>query len=574
MSSSRPLNRVKSSSSVKSNNSSKLRKTSSKIEIDSSQKSKKNIRLIHNPNNAILKKISDDLSKFDPDKLMLQTNPLLNSTKTIEQIQMYYSGIQKEMNKYQIQEQKKKMLTEKLNDVQNKIDNIVNPQKIISISHIFEEARNFDYNNNNLNFSYNNNGSSKLAINENKKENKPIIDYGVKIRVLEKELEYTYQGFNLIKAKNNKLINQLDELRKQNLYHLNKLKESKKVLKKEDDKFVKDKTKVEENLSGKDEEIGFNQLLEKQKMLNEVNKKMTENIKEINMEITQKKAKEKYLNFKKKKLEKKAELIEQLRISRLENFNNEIKDELDKIKDYKKESEILQNLDQNKLLKLEELLNDIFEETRTENSKQLIDFLAKSCEENSNFKNTVITLQEKVDKLEEEVSELEYIISFCEQHLLVKKANKLGENEIREIKKINNARDLFINLQYKVINDSYRNYINKFTDIIKEFKDNETIKKTDKNNLIIEYTHNIGEKLRKFNEKLKSTGISKDVFDFNKWNHKWDKISRVKEGVINNYMKTFGDGLKFDAKNIEELVDEYLIKEKFNKEKSVNMGIN
>ena len=574
MSSSRPLNRVKSSSSVKSNNSSKLRKTSSKIEIDSSQKSKKNIRLIHNPNNAILKKISDDLSKFDPDKLMLQTNPLLNSTKTIEQIQMYYSGIQKEMNKYQIQEQKKKMLTEKLNDVQNKIDNIVNPQKIISISQIFEEARNFDYNNNNLNFSYNNNGSSKLAINENKKENKPIIDYGVKIRVLEKELEYTYQGFNLIKAKNNKLINQLDELRKQNLYHLNKLKESKKVLKKEDDKFVKDKTKVEENLSGKDEEIGFNQLLEKQKMLNEVNKKMTENIKEINMEITQKKAKEKYLNFKKKKLEKKAELIEQLRITRLENFNNEIKDELDKIKDYKKESEILQNLDQNKLLKLEELLNDIFEETRTENSKQLIDFLAKSCEENSNFKNTVITLQEKVDKLEEEVSELEYIISFCEQHLLVKKANKLGENEIREIKKINNARDLFINLQYKVINDSYRNYINKFTDIIKEFNENETIKKTDKNNLIIEYTHNIGEKLRKFNEKLKSTGISKDVFDFNKWNHKWDKISRVKEGVINNYMKTFGDGLKFDAKNIEELVDEYLIKEKFNKEKSVNMGIN
>ena len=574
MSSSRPLNRVKSSSSVKSNNSSKLRKTSSKIEIDSSQKSKKNIRLIHNPNNAILKKISDDLSKFDPDKLMLQTNPLLNSTKTIEQIQMYYSGIQKEMNKYQIQEQKKKMLTEKLNDVQNKIDNIVNPQKIISISQIFEEARNFDYNNNNLNFSYNNNGSSKLAINENKKENKPIIDYGVKIRVLEKELEYTYQGFNLIKAKNNKLINQLDELRKQNLYHLNKLKESKKVLKKEDDKFVKDKTKVEVNLSGKDEEIGFNQLLEKQKMLNEVNKKMTENIKEINMEITQKKAKEKYLNFKKKKLEKKAELIEQLRISRLENFNNEIKSELDKIKDYKKESEILQNLDQNKLLKLEELLNDIFEETRTENSKQLIDFLAKSCEENSNFKNTVITLQEKVDKLEEEVSELEYIISFCEQHLLVKKANKLGENEIREIKKINNARDLFINLQYKVINDSYRNYINKFTDIIKEFKENETIKKTDKNNLIIEYTHNIGEKLRKFNEKLKSTGINKDVFDFNKWNHKWDKISRVKEGVINNYMKTFGDGLKFDAKNIEELVDEYLIKEKFNKEKSVNMGIN
>ena len=548
---SKMINRMKSSSSFKSKSSSKLLASSSKTENKSAQNLKKKFKINHNANYPILKKIYDDMNKFNPDTLMMQTNPLLNSTKTIEQIQMYYLGIQTELNKYQIQEQKKIMLTEKLVKLQSQIDQIVNPKKIISIQQIMEEARNYNYNNDKEK-------GTKTNISESKKENKPIIDYGAKIRVLEKELEYTYQGFNLIKAKNNKLINQLDELRKQNLYHLNKLKESKKVLKKEDDKFVKDKTKVEENLSGKDEEIGFNQLLEKQKMLNEVNKKMTENIKEINMEITQ----------------KKAELIEQLRITRLENFNNEIKDELDKIKDYKKESEILQNLDQNKLLKLEELLNDIFEETRTENSKQLIDFLAKSCEENSNFKNTVITLQEKVDKLEEEVSELEYIISFCEQHLLVKKANKLGENEIREIKKINNARDLFINLQYKVINDSYRNYINKFTDIIKEFKENETIKKTDKNNLIIEYTHNIGEKLRKFNEKLKSTGINKDVFDFNKWNHKWDKISRVKEGVINNYMKTFGDGLKFDAKNIEELVDEYLIKEKFNKEKSVNMGIN
>ena len=44
---------------------------------------------------------------FDPDTLMMKTNPLLNSTKTIEQIQMYYLGIQNELNKYQIQEQKK-----------------------------------------------------------------------------------------------------------------------------------------------------------------------------------------------------------------------------------------------------------------------------------------------------------------------------------------------------------------------------------------------------------------------------------------------------------------------------------
>jgi len=197
---------------------------------------------------------------------------------------------------------------------------------------------------------------------------------------------------------------------------------------------------VEENLSAKDEDSFFKELLEKQKILNDVNKKMTENIKEVNNEITQKKAKEKYLNFKKKKLEKKAELIEQKRVANLESFNKDIQKEFDKIKDFTKESEILKNLDQNKLLKLEKLLNNIFEETRTENSKQLIDFLAKSCQENSKFKNTVETLHEKVNKLEKEVSELEYIISFCEQNISVKKSTKLGENDFKEIQRLSNLK--------------------------------------------------------------------------------------------------------------------------------------
>ena len=569
----KPLIRLKSSNSIKSKSSQKLRNSIS-INDAEFQKTQKNFKPLHNPNYPILKKIADDLKKIDPDRLMMQTNPLLNSTKTIEQIQKYYYGIERELNQYKIQEQKKKMLKEKLTKVQTQIDNIVNPKKIISIPEIMEEARNY-VDKNNINDIFNsNNNSGKNETHESKKENKPIIDYGVKVRVLEKELEYTYQGFNLIKAKNNKLISQLDELRKQNLFHLNKLNELNKVLNKSDEKFKKDKTKVEDNSEIKNEDIFFTQLLEKQKLLNDVNKKMTDNIKEINAEITQKKAKEKYLNFKKKKLEKKAELIEQKRVNQLEAFNKDIQVEFDKIKDFKKESEILESLDQNKLIQLEELLNDIFEETRTDNSKQLIEFLAKSCEEHSNFKNTVETLQEKVKKLEVEVSELEYIISFCEQNISVKKATKLGEKEYKEIQKINNARDLFIKLQYNVINDLYQNYLNLFFQLINENKENEISIKIDKNQLIIEYMHNLNETLRKFNEKLKRNGINKESFDFNKWNHKWDKINKVKEGVINNYMKTFGEGLKFDAKSIEDMVDEFLIKEKINKDKSINLGIN
>ena len=540
-----------------------MNNSNSKINASSLAKTQKYFKPRNNPHYPILKKISDDLKKIDADKLMMKANPLLNSTKTIEQIQMYYYGIQKEMNIYKNQEQRKKMLTEKLNKLNYQIDQIVNPQKVISISEIMKEAEN--YNNNTPD-------SPDSPNKESKKENKPIIDYGVKIRVLEKELGYTYQGFNVIKAKNNKLISELDELRKQNLYHLNKINELKKILLKSDAKFRKDKTKVEENLADKEESVFFNQLLGKQKVLSEINKQMTDNIKEINKEITQKKAKEKYLNFTKKKLEKEVELIEQKRIRSLDNFNQSIQKEFDKIKDFTKESEILKNLDKRKLYQLEKILNNIFEETQTENSKQLIDYLSKSCEENLKFKNTVQTLQEKVYKLEEEVSELEYIINFCEEKNSVKKSHKLGERDFKEIKKINNARDLFIKLQYKVINDLYKNYLNQFFELIGQEKEDLNSIKIDKNKLIVEFMHDLYEKLRKFNEQLKKKIINKEEFDFNKWNHKWDKINKVKEGVINNYMKTFGEGIKFDAKSIEDMVEEYLIKEKNNKDKSINIG--
>ena len=555
--------RIKSSNSIHNKTLSKMNNSNSKINASSLAKTQKYFKPRNNPHYPILKKISDDLKKIDADKLMMKANPLLNSTKTIEQIQMYYYGIQKEMNIYKNQEQRKKMLTEKLNKLNYQIDQIVNPKKVISISEIMKEAEN--YNNNTPD-------SPDSPNKESKKENKPIIDYGVKIRVLEKELGYTYQGFNVIKAKNNKLISELDELRKQNLYHLNKINELKKILLKSDAKFRKDKTKVEENLADKEEGVFFNQLLGKQKVLSEINKQMTDNIKEINKEITQKKAKEKYLNFTKKKLEKEVELIEQKRIRSLDNFNQSIQKEFDKIKDFTKESEILKNLDKRKLYQLEKILNNIFEETQTENSKQLIDYLSKSCEENLKFKNTVQTLQEKVYKLEEEVSELEYIINFCEEKNSVKKSHKLGERDFKEIKKINNARDLFIKLQYKVINDLYKNYLNQFFELIGQEKEDLNSIKIDKNKLIIEFMHDLYEKLRKFNEQLKKKVINKEEFDFNKWNHKWDKINKVKEGVINNYMKTFGEGIKFDAKSIEDMVEEYLIKEKNNKDKSINIG--
>lgn len=512
-----------------------------------------------NLNYRLLKKIEEDLSAIDPESLMLHVDPQVHSTKTIEQIQFYYYNIKKEMSKYNMQEQKKKMLSEKIDNISKQIDCIVHPLKSKLIPGKEEK------NENNMN-------SDQIEDDEKKKENKPIIDYRVKIRSLEKELEYTYQGYNSIKSKINNLINQLDEMRKQNIFHMNKLNGLKKLLKEKDDKFQEDKAKVEENLKKKDENHYLNKLIEKQNLLNKMSKEMTENIKETNVEITQKKAKKKYLDFEQKKLEKKTELIESKHKIKIEKFNNEIKNELEKIKNIKEESEILRCLDMKKMEKLELLLNDIFEETKTENTNQLIEYLIKSCEENSNFQNTVEILQNEVTKLEKEVSELEYILSFCEDNISVKKKNKLGEKELNEIEKINKAREIFINLQYQVINDLYKNYSQKFFDLMKQYDEihEEHLLKSDNMNDIISFLYKIQERLRKFSEKIKNNSNNKESFDFNKWNNKWDKMNKVKDCVIKDYMKNFGEGMKFDTNNIKTLIDEYLQKEKNNKDKKLS----
>ena len=62
--------------------------------------------------------------------------------------------------------------------------------------------------------------------------------------------------------------------------------------------------------------------------------------------------------------------------------------------------------------------------------------------------------------------------------------------------------------------------------------------------------------------KMDSNASSWNYFDFNKLNRKWDRINMAKDDVIKEYNTTFGKGLKFGKKNIKNLVDEYLEKDK------------
>ena len=514
------------------------------------------------PYSLKIQKIIDELSKIDPDSLMKQVDPTINSTKTIKQIQTYYNNIKKEIGTYIRQERLEEELKKEINLIPKQIEMLVHPPKTSTA--FFNEIKLNKENKDKEKEKEKEKDKDKDK--DSLKENKPVIDYHYKLKNLESEIGHSYQKFNTIKSKNNKLLIQLEEIRKENLFYINRLSELKKELKEKEDHYNSTKAQVEERMNDTQEKDKLKEILQKQEILSKKTEKMKDDILENNSDYIEKMAKNNYLDFQKKELEKLIKNLEQKRAKENEKFNKEINIELDKIKDYQKESKILKELDKEKMDNLEELFKEILETTKTQNSLQLIEYLSRSREENISFKSTVDSLHEYVDKLQEEVNILEYIISFCEEQM---KNNKmtLGENDLKNLDDVNKASALYIKLQYHVIKVLYKQYTDKLFDILKKYNvdlNEKYLFKSENINAFIEFTVDLQEKLKKIAEKMKlETGNNtKNVFDFNKWNSKWDKISMAKDEVIREYNNTFGKGLKFSKKNIENLVDEYLEKDK------------
>ena len=509
------------------------------------------------PYSRKLKKIEDELNQFDPDSLMLKVDPTIHSTKTIKQIQFYYNNIKIEIKNYLNQEKLEESLKKKINKIPKQIELLVHPPKVSTITQ-------GDSNNNNNSSKAKNTGNDSGQ--DVQKENKPVIDYHYKLKNLETEIGHSYQKYNTIKSKNNKLLIQLEEMRKENLFYMNKLSELKKELKEKEKHYNETKSKVEDNINKNNENDSLTDIIEKQAMLNKKTQEMTDNILDSNSEYIEKMAKNKYLDFQKKELENLIKNLEKKRNEEHKEFNDKIKDEYNKIKDYKKESKILNELDKEKMDNLEELFNEILEETKTQNSIQLIEHLSRTREENISFKSSVETLYEYVEKLQEEVNTLEYIISFCEEKM--KNKVKLGENDLKNVDDINKASSLYIKLQYHVIKVLYKQYTDKLFEILKMNNidlNNKYLFKSENINAFIEFTVDLQEKLKQIADKIKIEASSvgpKSFFDFNKWNSKWDKINMAKDDVIKEYNSTFGKGLRFNKNSIKSLVDGYLIKDK------------
>ena len=495
------------------------------------------------PYSLKLQKIIDELSQIDPDSLMKKVEPTIVSTPTIKQIQYYYNNIKSEINKFINQERLEDNLKKQINKIPKQIEALVHPPQVVNVPKEDPE-KNKD---------------------ENQKENKPVIDYHYKLKNLETEIGHSYQKFNTIKSKNMKLLIQLEEMRKENLFYMNRLSELKKELKEKEDYYNTTKAKVEEKINKNNEDENLNDIIQKQTILNKKTQKMNENILDSNSEYIEKMAKNKYLDFQKKELEILIKNLEKKREEENEIFKKSVEVEYNKIKNYQKESKIIKELDKEKMENLEELFKEILETTKTQNSLELIDYLSRTREENISFKSSVDTLYQYVEKLQEEVNTLEYIISFCEEQK--KSKVMLGENDIKNLDEINKACALYVKLQYHVIKVLYKQYTDKLFEISNPDKDKLNQKylfKSEKINDFIEFTVDLQEKLKKIAERIKiDKGTSnKNVFDFNKWNSKWDRINMAKDEVIKEYNTTFGKGLKFNKKTIKSLVDEYLGKDK------------
>ena len=511
----------------------------------------KNFEQINNPFEKKLKRIKDEMDVLNPDTLLLKINPAVDSTKTVEQIQSYYYLINNEISKYYNYQTIKKELNEKNKELNKEIAEKIHPKKENLPNQEEEEKKRLEY------------------LNYDERINKPIIDYRVKIRSLENNIVYTYQYYNKSKSKNLQLMVELDELRKTVYTKNKKLEELKKELEEEEKKYNKEKKEIEDNLEKKDDIKIYGKIKKNQKLLESANKEMIEKIKETDKFMIERQAKKKYLDYETKQLEKKAKKIEKKNKKDFEDFNNLHKEEMEKVRKFDQTSRIIDSLDQKKMKSLENMLNEMFNETKTENIQQFIDYFIKSCEEYKTFQDTIKTLTTQVNKLEKEVDELEYILNFCEENLYVYNQNNLDEEEMKEIKDLKLCSEQFINVQYQAINEAYKEFQTNLSESMlknePELENNETFK-NDFLTFYVQYLNEMQEKLKTISQSFRKKREKGDYFDFNQWDNKWEKAEKIKENVQNEYERT-GSLSKFDLKSINNMVNEVLLRDKIKKKK-------
>ena len=505
------------------------------------------------------------MKHLDPDSLLLKIDPSIHSLETIEQVQKYHPLIQEELKRYKAQVKETKRLNEENKELKIQLELLVNPN-----STMVKRLKTMESKKSKKEKKEQQQQQQEMPV-ANKKENKPIIDYRVKIRSLEKDIVYTYQNYNHTKSKNTALMEELDELRNQLEHKTKKLEELKKTLKHQEKQYYVQKQEIEKDLDNK-EQIELNDRIKAtQKELERTNLEMVEKIKETNQFYLQKQAQQKCLEHEEHKIKAKSENLKKENEKKIKEFNEQYKSDIDKVKNFTESSIIIDTLDIQKITKLEEISRKMFNETKTENIQSFVDYFIKSCDEYKAFQESINNLNQNVQVLEKEVDELEYIINFCEQNLEVVNDKNFDDKEIEEINTLKKCTDMFVDVQYEAINKSYQKFSEELSKMIVRTQqeqndiDNQHTKFLD---TYVEYLNKAQEEFKKIANmvsKKKPGKIGRDVFDFNKWDSKWDKAEKIKENVKKNYEKGGIGSTKFEFKGIKDMVDDIMLKGEKNK---------
>lgn len=216
---------------------------------------------------------------------------------------------------------------------------------------------------------------------ENKDINKPVIDYKVKIVGLEKDLLLTGQHFGDTKAKNNNLIQELNELRENVMINNKKLNETKKELKKQETEYYEQKSNIEKNLKNKEDEEYVKEIYRDQQMLYKKNTQMIDLIKGSDKDMTQKLALRKYYEHELIKLKDKKKKVIQKWKNEKNLFFEENAENIKKCTSFDPSSEVLEIITENKISAIEDMLQKIYAKTNLEDIERLVEYFIKCSKE-------------------------------------------------------------------------------------------------------------------------------------------------------------------------------------------------
>jgi DNA repair exonuclease SbcCD ATPase subunit len=394
-----------------------------------------------------LQLISSELDIIKPDTLLLNVDPSIDAIEIIEQIKTYYGMIHREMVTLKSQDNQEKELIRKIKDKQQELDNLVNLNTV-----------------------------KKRSLSSSQDRKKPTVDYRTKIRILEKELNVTYQNYNNTRGKNEQLKAQLNELRKKTLVHTENVKEISRKLHEDESEYLEKREEVEKKLKQREDKQLVNRINTGQQKIRENNDKLIEQIKSSDKDMNKKLALRKYLENEKNKLEAMEKNIDLKWENERKKFYEHYSEQIKHLQTFDPSSKLLELLDEDKIKKLEDILNQMLEATNLTNIDALIDYFIKCTKEFKNFEDFIGDIHVKVSELEKEVQELEYIINFCERNLQVREDTignvdkNLDEQEIQVMNDLKKAGENFIHLQYHTIMSVYKKYCEEVYNLIKKIE--------------------------------------------------------------------------------------------------------